>query len=562
MALAMLMAAANLCHAQPLQYAISTAPTGDTIHIDITNGTGLTTVQGAVFDVHLRPNTQRIPVTGVSFSANRIWVALGERVLYGDGSEIRLSFTSGTVRDGAGKQLPYFRNAVVNNQVVYLDNASASAASHFVSSRGVVFGISDRGGGYASQINIGGANINTPGYGRGVQSAYRSGLHGNTYNPSQAGVRDNVGVLVRARQELSAHGPGGRVAVDPFRMALFVGETVFDHFENEAGYVVDNFPGDGGNSDTDGVAETGLGYPDELRSELEYETWWEDASGVTSAAVAMVRRGVSLRYAGSPGPIKCFGAQALRADGTPVIEERFRVTDISPAATPGLQSASDTDLSFVTASFAVRPKLSAGFRHLLWIEAGAGAWSSLDITKVSGVLRWKETRNAQLVLLVPTAGRGLVGEGYLTRTGTLDPSFNLVIAADGTDPDTANALGLAIPRNLARNRSNVVRVQADGRMSHREDRLIASFFEADLRASGGESYIYLRSRNRYTGLLSPRWFAGPGLDPSRPGDRGRASPDGFTRGGTELLRHEIYYLIGTPNEIRKAVVELGSTGRR
>ena len=152
MALAMLMAAANLCHAQPLQYAISTAPTGDTIHIDITNGTGLTTVQGAVFDVYLRPNTQRIPVTGVSFSANRIWVALGERVLYGDGSEIRLSFTSGTVRDGAGKQLPYFRNAVVNNQVVYLDNASASAASHFVSSRGVVFGISDRGG---SQMDLG-----------------------------------------------------------------------------------------------------------------------------------------------------------------------------------------------------------------------------------------------------------------------------------------------------------------------------------------------------------------------------------------------------------------------
>ncbi|MEE2907115.1 MAG: hypothetical protein VX527_04700, partial [Planctomycetota bacterium] len=191
---------ASVAHAGPgyvgtLEYTVETSPTGEEILVDITTGAGLETVDGAVFRVHLRSSGQEIPVGGLSFVDNRITLELDERIIHDDKEDVGLSYIAGSVRDIAGNELPYFLDADVENLVLYLHDDPAEGASHFLSSRGVEFGISDSGGGYASRLTIAGVDINVPGYGRGVQSAFRSGLHANAYNPSQAGVRDNVGTL-------------------------------------------------------------------------------------------------------------------------------------------------------------------------------------------------------------------------------------------------------------------------------------------------------------------------------------------------------------------------------
>ncbi len=389
--------------------------------------------------------------------------------------------------------------------------ADPTAVTHTFKIRDITFGFSDQGGGYLNFVDFGdGKNAVPAFFGRGWQGSVRDQLHSGRYNPTQAGFHDYAGApvpLVATDHSLT---------IPKFQLPLY-GDPVFDFTEHED--LVPDFKGykDNGNSDTDGLKETGLSQDDELRSEFDFEGLYEDATDLAGGTIPVLRFYSRYTYAREPKAILQFGKKALLADGKPVLVESSRTKDISPALM-GSQTAKDDDLSdIVFTAYGIRLIPASGYTTPLWIEQGK--WQSTSLETVKG---WGKER--RFFLPVPSTDKDPQEE-------MLEHPFLLL--AKGDNPDTSPAVGLYTPTKSEINTHQILGLdKTSGKIVYREDRRTKNFL---VLSHVVPTQAALLSRFFLTGMLAP----------------GHGRPNVL-----ETLQNETFVLFGTPNQIRDCVANL------
>jgi len=386
-----------------------------------------------------------------------------------------------------------------------------AAVTHTFKIRDITFGFSDQGGGYLNFVDFGdGKNAVPAFFGRGWQGSVRDQLHSGRYNPTQAGFRDYAGAPVTLTA--TEHS----LTIPRFQLPLY-GDPVFDFTEHED--LAPDFKGykDNGNSDTDGLEETGLSQDEELRSEFDFEGLYEDATALAGGTIPVLRFYSRYTYARDPKSILQFGKKALLADGKPVLVESARTQDISPALM-GSQTAKDEDLSqIIFTAYGIRLTPESGYTTPLWIEQGK--WTGASLETVKG---WDKER--KFFLPIPSVEENAAEE-------TLEYPF--LVLAKGDNPDTSPAVGLYTPSKSEINTHQILGLdKTSGKIVYREDRRTKSFLVLSHVVS---TQAALLSRFFLTGMLAP----------------GHGRPNVL-----EALQNESFVLFGTPNQIRDCVANL------
>lgn len=410
-----------------------------------------------------------------------------------------------------------------------------AAATHFITlgDDGPTIGFSDHGGGYINWVDLGTGNICEPRYGRGWQSAIRDWLHWGRYNPTQGGFNATAGAPAELAIDSNAFG-GARLTVKPFNLPLFA-DPVFDFTEHED--LVADWPGyqDGDTSDTDGLDESGWTEDDELRSEFDFASTYEDVSAMVDHLAPVMRQVLSYTYVRPPRAIRQFGPGARQLDGSPVIRELARVTDISPQAIGGPQRARDVDLGLVVfVTQELRVVWEAGFRTVMWLDDG-GEWRHEPVRAGRSNYVYVGLMDDQnLDVLDNPAALPIGPNRWTSRT-----QHDLVLLSNGEHPDSAVAIALYAPHASPLNARPVVGVDpATHAVLYEEDRRMRHYAQVARVANTNDDpgFAQLGLYLNLTGLIAP---------------------DSVNATRVEVLRQEVYVLFGTPNQIRAAAEMIG-----
>ena len=401
-----------------------------------------------------------------------------------------------------------------------------------ITSHGATLGFSETGGGYANYLAIGdGKNLIAAAYGRGWQPSIRDLLHSGLYNPTQAGVSDQAGTPVHLSVRPSPAGPGQRMDIHPYAMALFLNPGF-----NFALPPWRQFPS--GTKDTDGLHDDKVPLQDQLRSEFTFSGFFQDASGLADNTIPVFQFEYTMTYARDPGreqtwkrgmpysAIYQFGPNATKTDGSPVLQLQAR--DYIGGEHFPARLATNTDLSRGLMDPGLRIVYSAGYHTVMWTdEQGQWQTGSLDDQKK---IRFT-----------------FYSKGSQRRFG----SFALLVK--GNDPGHSPAIGLYIPQSSVINEYPIAGIDIKtGKQVYAEDRRTSWLMSterigpADPNEKSIRTYLVdnvsienhftiLRPVLRYTGLLSPS-HALPGVE--------------------ERIRCEEFLLIGTPDEIRAAAEQI------
>ena len=407
--------------------------------------------------------------------------------------------------------------AVVSNPTLHQVN---------ITSHDATLGVSDTGGGYANYLAIGhGKNLIAAAYGRGWQPSIRDMLHSGLYNPTRAGVNDPAGTPVHLTVGPSTAGPGQRVDIHTYAMALFLNPGF-----NFALPPWKHFPR--GTKDTDGLHDGNIPLQDQLRSEFNFSGFFQDASGLAGNKIPIFQFEYSMTYARNPGSeqvwkrgmpysaIYQFGPKARKTDGAPVLRPAAREY-IGGQHFPA-RLATDTDLSEGMMDPGVRIVYSAGYHTVMWVnERGQWQTASLDHQKMVRFpfyLKGKPKRFESYALLVK-----------------------------GNDPKHSPAIGIYIPQSSKINARPIVGINIKtGKQVYAEDRRTSWLMNVGQHAPKDvrkqmyfvdhvpieNHFTVLRPGLHYTGLLAPSQGL-PGVE--------------------ERIRCEEFLLIGTPDQIRAAI---------
>lgn len=401
-----------------------------------------------------------------------------------------------------------------------------------ITSHGATLGVRNTGGGYANYLDLGnGKNLIAAAYGRGWQPSIRDLMHSGRYNPTQAGVSDQAGTPVTLSLAPSTHGPGQRVDIHNYAMALFLNPGF-----NFALPPWRNFPL--GTRDTDGVNDGKVPLQDQLTSEFDFSGFYQDASGLADNAIPVFEFEYSMTYARDPGQeatwkpgmpysaIDQFGPNARNEDGTPVLKPSARQS-IGGEHFPA-RLATNTDLSSGLMDVGIRIVYSAGYHTVMWLSE-RGQWQSASLDE-------------QQKLRFPF---------YVKGRPKQFASFAVLVKGD--DPEKSPAIGLYIPQSSLINSQPVVGIdEKTGSTVYTEDRRNSWLMSMErigpsdpneksireYRVDGvpiENHFTILRPAMRYTGLLAPSHGL-PGVD--------------------ERIRCQEFALIGTPNQIRMAVEKI------
>lgn len=423
-----------------------------------------------------------------------------------------------------------------------IQGSDPTIVSHEISSKGVVIGFSELGGGYINYLDLGdGQNVIAPGYGRGGQSSIRDMLHSGKYNPTQAGYRDGAGVPVELIIENSESGPGKRLSIPRYNLPLFNGDGVFNFVEHENLYSKGDHYAEG---DADGIREPGLSQDYEVRSEFDYQGYTEDASNLVDNQIAAFKHVFFYEYSRNPGmPIEegeqpetysaiyQAGKSAVKVNGEPLIIEDNRIKDISPSYFSSQQEATDIDFSGIQLSYVLRLTEEADFTHFMWLDQ-QGEWQSQSN---KNVIRLRMSGDKYIYLLP---------SGEIRRPITDTGGSNLLMLATGNDPATSKALALYAPEK-ARNNAQVIEGvhRNTGDTEYTEDRRMRTI------GLGGPRGGKPGSTKNVEGAEIPNFFWTLGI---RKWLTGMFAPNHGDKNVLERLKMEVYILIGTPNEIREA----------
>ncbi len=375
--------------------------------------------------------------------------------------------------------------------------------SHTLKVKNVTIDLNDKGGGYLNYCSIDdGANIVSTDYGKGWQGALRDRMHRGRYNPTQAGFTDTAGTPVDI-QKIDK-----KLIIPKFNMPLF-GDAVFDFTQYED--LVPDSPKyrDGGNTDTDGYTEEGWTQDDEIRSEFDFQGYYEDASHLADNQSVVIRFYAEYIYAREPKAIYQFGKKARKSNGQPVLHEKGKSKDISKTLV-GNQEPTPTDLSHILfVPYGVRLTKASGYKIPMWYDNGQWHYSSLK--ELKGKKKKKK---------------------FSMDISQAKLKSDFLLFSTGKNPDTSSAIALYVPESEINHHQLVGINRLTNKIAYKEDRRSEAtiFFTHRTPKQMSMRYIYTLS-----GMLGPHHTE---------------------ENISETIRNETYILFGSPNEILKSILLL------
>jgi hypothetical protein len=394
-----------------------------------------------------------------------------------------------------------------------------SVTTHELVSGDFTVGISDTGGGYINRIVMPGYGDIMGGaadkYGRGGQSSIRGTMHGDKYNPTQAGFSDPGGTICR----VCTAPDGSALVVAPRPCCLYRGDGNYDFTEWE-NLADDGYPETGGSNDSDTIDESALPgkQATEVTSEFDYYCIYQDMLGKTASAygetneisIPTVRHYYEYRYIRDPG--HCIGQHIA---GPLYDPDAGEITDISVASPSGTHVATPNELGVIMWSMSIR------IDRAIWTASHIGTVDGSTIGDLSMAantnLTVRRTYNDPSL-----AARAPQHPGR----GGADVEVPLFILADSSNIDQGGALGLYYPNSTV-NEKSVIGVDRDtGSILYEDDR---------------RTYTKIHNNPERVPAMSWNGFRGFIL--------GVLNPTRLPATQYEAFRGEIYLLYGSPREI-------------
>ncbi len=381
-----------------------------------------------------------------------------------------------------------------------------------ISSGGCELGISSIGGGYINRLalpGIGDVMGNaTDKFGRGGQSAIRDILHGERYNPTQAGFSDLAGTICRVLATMD----DSALVVAPRPCVLFRGDGKFDFTEWE-NLANDNYTESGGSNDWDTIDESLLPgkQATEVTSEFDYFCTYEGLMDADSITIPCFRHYYEYRYIRDPG--HCILQHNLGPLFDPVAGE---VTDISVTEPAGVYPAVADDMGILKFAMSIRMDRDQWAPEYHWHVNGSTINDLSVKERGDTVTARRSFRDTSLAARTP----GFTVPAYL------QVQTPLIILSDSSDMDQGGALGLYYPDSDININSIVGVDKESGAMVYRDDRR-----------------LHMEIRDSPFRIPSMQWigFRGHLL--------GMLNPTRTPTGTIEVFRGEFYILYGSPREI-------------
>lgn len=451
--------------------------------------------------------------------------------------------------------------------------------------KSLTIGISNLGGGFINKLVVpvgaGGSSIDVMGattkqFGGGGQSAFLDFLHGNRYNPTQAGFANSAGTVCAINSGTTSYGKASltipRRTVCLYAMAplkdkdgnITVPGYDFTRWENLANDKQDN---DNGNSDTDNVAEEYLSnkQTDELTSEFDFYCTYTDMVGATTSFpfkdtsssptasavinVSCIQYKYWYEYARDPAslphsPIRQFDDAINTALG---LTSNVTVTDVSqvnpnsPIPTPANASTPNT-LGVVRLATTIR------MDNALWQPPGiitVGSFTTPEQNLASVRLKYTSNDGSKKIAFTPYQSEALTSSNATSvpleklaggsnpdTTTTKIPLLILSTSADPNDFLNKQALGIYYPNSDYNKRSVQGVLFPGGTQKYTDDRVMQLSMSYNpnrlVTETGDNSFQLFGFFQTILGLLEP----------------GRTNP-----GQHERIRGECYILSGTPAQI-------------
>jgi hypothetical protein len=250
-----------------------------------------------------------------------------------------------------------------SNRTLYLNEEDHVTGTEYLDLRnGFRLGFNANGGGYMSEMTINGSdNLIDADPGRGVQSSLRDYYHSRVMNPTQAGFTRDVG----ATTTLKVSADGKRITISSYRLPMYR-PSEYDFIENEDLYD-DYHDDDGGNSDTDGLDETGVSQVDEIASDIEGYGFWENIEDLLTdiGAVSAVRHYMRYDYEFDASAYRQFSCVDTDEGCSPVLVEDQLIEP------PKIMNPKNFVIAQLTFADRIKRNVGPGFKHVAWLEEDA-----------------------------------------------------------------------------------------------------------------------------------------------------------------------------------------------
>jgi len=376
-----------------------------------------------------------------------------------------------------------FRIAAVSNPAKVTDR---------LRSGGFMIGVSDDGGGDINQIVIPGIGPimgkYSQRYGRGGQSAMRDQLHGDRYNPTQAGFSDQAGT------ECTIIKSPGRLTIVAHPCCLWDADGKYDFIQWDNLVPI---PYPRADRHQDGLDDSHLPGKEaaEITSEFNFYGYYQNMKGVGGIDIPCIKHYFEYRFSRKPGH-----ALAEFGPGTPIYNPKGKIANIPVEHPAGAHPAHWFDLSKALCVWSLRGDKPLWNPRWVYYLKKDGSW---DVRSCRAVSR--------TVVYGPHAA--------------FQP---LMILSNSKNPNKGPAMGIYRPdsriniRPVVGRRDNGTEVYSDPRIT----RIIA--MDIPNRTKGMWKFGFFMF---FRGLLN----------------RNETPP-----GVYESFRTEVYMLVGSPNQIRRA----------
>lgn len=434
---------------------------------------------------------------------------------------------------------------------------TAGVASHFldfgVPGLEAKLGIDDRGGGYVNYLELFNDKVNrvAPKFGRGMQTAFRDGVHSGKYNPTQAGYSDVGGAKVTVLQTKSADAKVTALRLPQFNVPLFNGDAEFDFVEAPKSEIhqPENYLDE---ADSDLIDETGKSYSAEIKSEFDFAGKYEKVT--QEFGIPAIRHTFYYSYNRKPDAIRQFiNPAAKKANDDFLLNLSKVIHDISPAE--GVQTPEVTDLSdIVFRTFSGRIQWDSSlFNNFYYYYKVGDNWTGqrLEINPLTGDRLDGEKLPPYFDLIDNTskysyvegsrpvkADKGVrISEDVLILSNVCVPKW-ILESCPKESPKKAISMAYYYPLDDQVNKYPVVVMNRSDMSIHREEnRIMQLGFGLGYRDLGQLEFAALRMELRISGLLSPLRY------------QNDKHQDRF-----EAIRQKIYMLFSLqPGEIVEAV---------
>lgn len=420
-----------------------------------------------------------------------------------------------------------FPSVSANNTLAIIAvSGKADTTTHTLSSGNVTLGIGSFGGGYINQLVLPGVGdivgTTSSRFGRGGQSALRDRLHRAVYNPTQAGFSDVAGTSVRVRASSQS------LVLPPRRLALYNGDGNYDFVES-----TDLAP-DGyspAHTDQDNYNDTGSQI-DEVTSEFDFYGSYQNCRDGGRITIACFKHYYEYRFVRAKqeaNTLVQFISGVMKADGSSVLDRTLLARSVTDRYGPAIANTDAYDLGTLISRWTLR------FDNAVW-NPGFLFYLKRDHTLTRAVARQGARSEADLLNKI---GRPLEA-GY----------EKALILSTSSSPTQGLAIALYKPGTTA-NAEPIVTKTFDGRTLQLESRRTSDdMFDNNATLSNVELTRNM-SKVGFTDLFSGL------LNPSKLNNAATT----LQNRKYELLRSEVYLLVGTAAQIRDAITQLIASAR-